>query len=283
MATDPQTLNRETDTRFWAIAGYAPGHKLDPNNAVDALMVPVWRAIYDVVATQAQNGTLQTTFDHPAIAQAIDDATSHASAVQHALDKALAAPAGSPPHAQAIATAGAHHDAAQMTTKAAGAALPAPVVTAMAPALAPVASSLVHATNVIAQSPPPVTSTADAHKIMQATAAPKHAVDVAKAHGLNFQMDASGHGVLVGPSAGGPSVSVTPADLPTGGGGSARDSAPAPMPDTGPAPTGAKPSTPWLALGAVAAALGAGALIVNNTPGKRRYRRNYDRRGYARP
>jgi len=265
--TDQATLNRESDARFWAIAGYQPGHKLDPHNAIDALMIPVWRAIHDEVLRQDQNGTLQLTYTHPDIAQAIDAATTHVSAVRHALDQALGAPPTTPAHTQAVAQAGAHHDAAQTLTKAAGAQVPLPQMVAAAPA---VATGLLHAAQAVKQAltQAPPSSTENAHRVMQATSAPQHAADVAKAHGLQFQMDASGHGVQVTSSA-----AQQPADLQVtmpSGGGAAGPNVDAVQPTR---PTVNK-WTPLIAIGSVAAALGVGALIQNaaGSHGRRRGR-----------
>jgi hypothetical protein len=251
-------LDHETDARFWAITGYQPGKKLDPSNAHDVLMIPVWKAIYDEMLYQYTAGVLQWTYDHPAIAKAIDDATSHIAAVEHALDTANAHPTGTPEQHQALQAAGAHHDAAQLTTKAAGAATPVPQMANAAPA---VAHGIMTAQRMAATNPPPVTSTTDVHRSMQLASAPQHAADVAKAHGLAFQMNASGQGVQVAPGATpSPSVSVTPADLPFG---------PSPT-ELQPPARAASSWTPLIAFGAVAAALGVGALISNSTKPKRR-------------
>lgn len=68
------TLMRETDARFFAQVKRTPGQKLDPNNPRDAAYIPVWNDIFHKVEREAREGRLVTTFDHPPVAQALQDA-----------------------------------------------------------------------------------------------------------------------------------------------------------------------------------------------------------------
>src|SRR4029078_12289214 len=69
-----ETLNRETDARFWSGTGYRPGHALDPKNPTDKVMMPVWMDIFRKGQAGAKAGTLVTTYAHPAVSQALADA-----------------------------------------------------------------------------------------------------------------------------------------------------------------------------------------------------------------
>lgn len=73
-AVSRDTLNKETNARFWAQTNYKPGQRLDPNNATDKAMMPVWMDIFHKVQREADAGTLVTTFDHPVVAQNLADA-----------------------------------------------------------------------------------------------------------------------------------------------------------------------------------------------------------------
>jgi hypothetical protein len=252
-AIDPATqarLYHEADARFWGISGYQPGKKLDPHNAVDAIMAPVWQAVYNDVLAQYSAGKLVWTFDQPKTQASIDAASKMSASVEAALDHALSSPPGSAPHGQALQAAGAAHDVAQMHTKAAGISLPSAIVHTSVIAAAPAAHA---AAAQAAAHPPPVVTTADVAKTMQLASSPQHAADVAKAHGLVFQMNAAGQGVQVAPSA-----------APAAPG--AADLGPAPAPEM----HTMNQWTPLIAVGAVAAALGIGALIQNAAAPKKR-------------
>jgi hypothetical protein len=56
-------ISKETSARFWTKTKYKPGHKLDPKDAGDARMIPVWLAIQAQVKREYDAGTLHITFD----------------------------------------------------------------------------------------------------------------------------------------------------------------------------------------------------------------------------
>lgn len=88
----PQVLDAETDARFWASTGYKPGQKLDPTDATDKAMEPVWRDIYAKVKHEADTGKLVTTYNHPAVAQHLAEAHAHDQDTVAHLDAASKAP-----------------------------------------------------------------------------------------------------------------------------------------------------------------------------------------------
>ena len=100
------TLNQETNARFWA-TGYRPGHKLDPKNPTDKAMMPVWMDIFRKVSAEAEAGTLVTTYDRPEVAQLLADAEiANAVAAMHVDEAAKASdPAIAQQHTAAAATA----------------------------------------------------------------------------------------------------------------------------------------------------------------------------------
>ena len=107
MAISRDTLNRETNARFWAQSGHKPGQRLDPNNPTDKAMMPIWMDIQRKVQAEADAGTLVTTFDHPEVAQNLADAevankvaAVHVDAAAQESDPALAQQ-----HTEAAATA----------------------------------------------------------------------------------------------------------------------------------------------------------------------------------
>ena len=68
------TLNKETNARFWTSTGHRPGQKLDPKNPTDKAMMPVWMDIFRKVSAEADAGALVTTYDRPDVVQALADA-----------------------------------------------------------------------------------------------------------------------------------------------------------------------------------------------------------------
>ncbi len=91
MAASPDTINHETDARFWAQTGFRVGQKLDPSNPTDQKMIPIWIDIHNKVKAEDAAGGLVLTHEHPAVAQSLADA--------HVADQAAAA------HINAAATA----------------------------------------------------------------------------------------------------------------------------------------------------------------------------------
>ncbi len=85
-------LNKETDARFWAQSGYKVGQKLDPKNPADSAMSKLWLDIFHKVEGEDETGHLVTTWDHPEVAQHLDEATAARQAAEQHLDQAAAAP-----------------------------------------------------------------------------------------------------------------------------------------------------------------------------------------------
>jgi hypothetical protein len=257
VSVDPATQDRlyhEADARFWAQTGYQPGKRLDPHNALDAKMIPAWQSIYAEVLRLYEAGILAWTYNDPTMIGMINDAAAHSAGVVGALDVAHSASPAAPVHADALKTAGAHHDAAQAITKAAGSQLPK---SALHP---PVVAAAHRAAADVAANPPPIASVADVGKAMQIASAPQHAADVLAAQGLTF--DAGGWPVFNAPG----STQAAPAA--SAERGSRHEAA---------LPHGPTWLTPAVALGGVAAALGVGAMISSaassSSGGRRRARR----------
>ena len=257
MAIDAVTQKKlydETDARFWSQTGYNPGKKLDPHDPYDQSMVPVWQAIYKIVANEYDHGGVHGvhwTVDQPEVVAAIADAKQRVANVEHQIDNAAAALTGGDVHAQqaAVAQATAQHDAAQVRTKQAGAQGSPHVVD---PALVAAA----------AQQAPAPTTPAQVAKGMQIAVAPQHAHDV-----LSFHMNAAGQGV---PDGAAPSIVPVPVPVPA--------VVPVPDPHDGDHYHVATKWTPLVALGAVGAAVGLGTLIVRATGSGRPRRRASSRR-----
>ena len=121
MATDSNRdlLNLETNARFWSQTGYKPNHKLDPANATDKSMMPVWMKIFRQVEAEDKAGKLILTYDSPPVKQALSDAeVAHRAAVVHA-DAAVKSTNPSDVHANAQAAATATQISAQKAKEAA--------------------------------------------------------------------------------------------------------------------------------------------------------------------
>ncbi len=103
------TIYQETDVRFWTQTHYKPGHKLDPNNPADQMMLPLYMQILHQVQEEDRTGHLVLTFLDPAVTQAINDAAlAHDVATTHV--EAAAAepdPAAADQHVEAAAAAAA--------------------------------------------------------------------------------------------------------------------------------------------------------------------------------
>lgn len=119
-------LYAETDARFWAQTGYKPGQKLDPKNPLDKKQIPVYVDIYNKVLTQWRNGTLTFTFNHPAVAQSLNDAAAASAAAIASMTSAAEALAGDAPHEAYghLQDASVHQAAVQAATAQAAAAQP---------------------------------------------------------------------------------------------------------------------------------------------------------------
>lgn len=89
----PQGLiEKETEARFQAQTGYAPGEKLDPTHPADKAMLPVWADIFGKVKREADDDKLVLTYNHPVVAQNLADAgVAHKAAGEH-LEAAAGAP-----------------------------------------------------------------------------------------------------------------------------------------------------------------------------------------------
>jgi hypothetical protein len=114
-------LYHETDARFWAQSGYAPGRTLDPKNPTDAAMIPLWNQIYKKVHAEWAAGKLVTTYDHPIVTGLITEAAHEMAKAADSIGLALATPASDPvtKNAHAADAAAAHAAANAATTKAA--------------------------------------------------------------------------------------------------------------------------------------------------------------------
>jgi hypothetical protein len=113
------TLDRETDARFWAQTGFAPGRKLDPKSKIDAAFVPVWLAVFKKVKAEWAAGKLVTTYDHPAVVSLIKDAKDAFVDVVDSVHAALNADNAPDKAARAADAAAAHKRANDATTQAA--------------------------------------------------------------------------------------------------------------------------------------------------------------------
>ena len=110
-------LFHETDARFWAQSGYAPGRALDPKNPTDAAMIPLWNSIYKNVHAEWAAGKLVTTYDHPIVTGLITEAAHEFANAAQSIGLALATPASDPITKNAhAADAEAAHAAAQAAT-----------------------------------------------------------------------------------------------------------------------------------------------------------------------
>lgn len=113
-------LYHETDARFWAQTGYKPGRHLDPNNTMDAHMMPVWRDIYAKVHAEWAKGKLVTTYDHPVVTGLITEAAHELQNAADSMGAAFATPSSDPigKNAHAADAADAHARANAATAKA---------------------------------------------------------------------------------------------------------------------------------------------------------------------
>lgn len=114
-----KVLYAETDARFQAQTGYAPGRKLDPKNKTDAALIPVWIDAYNKVKAEWAKGKLVTTYDHPAVAVLIADAATDFANAAKSVAAALGATDSSEKNAHAADAAAFHAKANAATTKAA--------------------------------------------------------------------------------------------------------------------------------------------------------------------
>jgi hypothetical protein len=104
MDATPEVLNQETNARFWAQTNYKPGKKLDMADPHDKAMAKVWKTIYAAVKEEAAAGRLVTTYDHPQVAQHLEDASVASQAAEIHREAAVKAPS---PQAAAEHTAAA--------------------------------------------------------------------------------------------------------------------------------------------------------------------------------
>jgi hypothetical protein len=103
--TPRSIIDKETDARFWAQLHYKPGQKLDPNDPLDAAMIPAWLDTYKKVMAEDRAGRLVLTYNNPHVAQRIADArvADHAAAAHR--DIAAAHPEVAHENMAAAATA----------------------------------------------------------------------------------------------------------------------------------------------------------------------------------
>lgn len=103
--TPRSILDKETDARFWAQLHFKPGQKLDPNDPLDAAMIPAWLDIYKKVGAEDRAGRLVLTYNNPHVVQRIADARAadHAAAAHR--DIAAAHPEVAHENMAAAATA----------------------------------------------------------------------------------------------------------------------------------------------------------------------------------
>lgn len=85
-------LNKETDARFWAQSGYKVGQKLNPSNPADRAMMKLWLDIFHKVEAEDETGHLVTTWDHPEVANYLQEATAARQVAEDHLEQAAAAP-----------------------------------------------------------------------------------------------------------------------------------------------------------------------------------------------
>jgi hypothetical protein len=111
-------IDQETDARFWSQTNYKPGQKLDPTDATDAKMIPVWKDIYAKVKRESDAGKLVTTFDHPVVAQNLVAAHAADQAAVAHLDAARTAPDPAAAQQHVAAAQAATEVAAQKTHEA---------------------------------------------------------------------------------------------------------------------------------------------------------------------
>src|ERR1700751_1035335 len=183
MAADTDILLKETDARFWSQTGYKPGQKLDPNNPTDKAMEPVWRDIYHKVKSEADAGTLSTTFDHPEVSQHLADAAVALKAAAAHADMAAAATDQATSQDNVAAATMAHQISTQKAREAASKQPPT------------VSPQLVDAAQKEAsKNPPPAEASANehiAHQHLQHGGAHRHARDVlAQAHAQKTELEA---------------------------------------------------------------------------------------------
>ena len=65
------TLNRETNARFWLRRRHKVGERLDPSDPRDQAEMPVWMSIFREVQAEARANKLVTTYDDPEVIQAL--------------------------------------------------------------------------------------------------------------------------------------------------------------------------------------------------------------------
>jgi hypothetical protein len=114
-------LNAETDTRFWAQTGVKPGAKLDPQNPIDAKMIPVWQDLYGKMLKAFRAGTIVWTHTEPSVNHALADAKAATKAAATSLSHAAVAKAAAKGHEQDAAQAhaqGKHDEVVVATDKA---------------------------------------------------------------------------------------------------------------------------------------------------------------------
>jgi hypothetical protein len=112
-------LDRETDARFWAQTGMAPGRKLDPKNKIDAAFIPVWLDIFKKVKAEWSSGKFVKTYDHPAVVLSIQEAAASLANAAQSVSAALDSTETVDKNAHAADAAAAHAKANAATTKAA--------------------------------------------------------------------------------------------------------------------------------------------------------------------
>ena len=74
MAATKETLNEETNARFWAQTNHRPGQKLDMSDPTDRKMAKIWKDIFRKVKAEDDAGQLVLTFDHPVVREGLSDA-----------------------------------------------------------------------------------------------------------------------------------------------------------------------------------------------------------------
>ncbi len=100
--SSPDVLNKETNARFWAQTNYKVGQKLDMSNPTDKAMSKVWLDINAKVKAEDASGQLVTTYDHPEVAQNLQEAeVAHQVTVAHVEAANTAVQAGDQQTAQA--------------------------------------------------------------------------------------------------------------------------------------------------------------------------------------
>lgn len=141
-------LQKEADARFWAQTQYRIGQRLDPGNAADRAMIPIWNDLLRKIRAEDARGELRLTYNDPDVERHLADAaTASAAAAGHlATAAATEDPWAAAPHTAAASEA---TRAAATSARAAAAAQPASVSTVLADlaaAAAAAAGQIVHRT-----------------------------------------------------------------------------------------------------------------------------------------